>query len=138
MLFKYPVLVIRNTVVHPALNQIVSWPDCFNSSADQATPLAGAQHAATLLCDNSFLVEQLGFSHTSLAQTTGLFTGASTTHPPAWVRNIDLRSMHRFSLPDGRLTTVTPTQTSTCQTTGRWMVVRHPYRVARRELPQSR
>ncbi|KAF9644793.1 alpha/beta-hydrolase [Thelephora ganbajun] len=53
---KTPVLVIGNT-------------------ADPITPLAGAKSAAKLLGDNAFLVEQLGFGHTSLAQASSCTLG---------------------------------------------------------------
>ncbi|KAF9644794.1 alpha/beta-hydrolase, partial [Thelephora ganbajun] len=48
---KTPVLVIGNT-------------------ADPITPLPGAKSVAKLLGNNAFLVEQLGFGHTSLAQAS--------------------------------------------------------------------
>ena len=61
--------------MHPAPNRIVPSSDRRNSQADPVTPLAGAQHAATLLGDDSFLVEQLGFGHTSLAQVSSCTVG---------------------------------------------------------------
>jgi hypothetical protein len=42
---------------------------------DPITPFASAQHAATLLGDNAFLVEQLGFGHSSLAQVSSCTVG---------------------------------------------------------------
>ena len=41
-----------------------------NFQADPITPFASAQKTAELLGDNAFLVHQLGFGHTSLAQTS--------------------------------------------------------------------
>jgi len=53
---KIPVLVIGNT-------------------ADPITPFVSAKKTADLLGDNAFLVEQLGFGHTSLAQSSACTFG---------------------------------------------------------------
>lgn len=68
---KIPVLVIGNT-------------------ADPITPFASAQKTANLLGDNGFLVEQLGFGHTSLAQSSSCTLG------------VMLRYFANSTLPKGR------------------------------------
>ena len=57
--------------------QIQSTPQLtsHNLKADPITPFASAQKTANLLGDNAFLVEQLGYGHTSLAQTSSCTLG---------------------------------------------------------------
>ena len=66
---KYPVLVIGNTV-RVSYRTNPPYPDGrdWDPQADPITPFASAQKTADLLRKNSFLLEQLGFGHSSLAQ----------------------------------------------------------------------
>ena len=41
-----------------------------NPQSDPVTPFAGAQKVANMLGDNAFLLEQLGFGHTTLVQVS--------------------------------------------------------------------
>ena len=67
---KTPVIVIGNSVRILCIGKLPH-PNHRNSwQADPATPFSSAQHAANLLGDNAYLVEQLGFGHSSLAQVS--------------------------------------------------------------------
>jgi len=66
--------------VHPVLPAL-PWPDDRDSQADPITPLANAQRTANLLgSDNAFLIEQLGFGHSSLAQVSSCTLGVISSY----------------------------------------------------------
>jgi hypothetical protein len=69
---KIPVLVIGNTVrlFFPSTESFPRTDPIVLSQADPITPLVSARKTANELGDNAFLVEQLGFGHSSLAQTS--------------------------------------------------------------------
>jgi hypothetical protein len=66
---KYPVLVIGNTVrsFHAAS---IPYPHHNNFQADPVSSFANAQKIANLFGEDAFLIEQLGFGHSSIAQTS--------------------------------------------------------------------
>lgn len=66
---KYPVLVIGNTVRAFRANSL-SCADHADFQLDPVTPLVNAEKVASLLGDDGFLIERLGFGHSALAQTS--------------------------------------------------------------------
>lgn len=73
---KTPVLVIGNTVSRTTPpDSIFPLTRPCNFQADPITPFRSAQKVANLFGDDAFLVEQLGFGHTSFAQGSSCTLG---------------------------------------------------------------
>jgi len=89
---KHPVLLIGN-------------------SADPITPLANAQKVANMLGDNAFLLEQLGFGHASIAQTSSCTLGvmydyfANSTLPEGRSSQCQVDNADLFPALNGNTTT---------------------------------
>ena len=98
--------------VHVAPSPEMNRPDRYDSQADPITPFANANKAANLLGDNGFLLEHLGFGHTSIAQfsscTLGImnnyFANSTVVVPLCFCRPYVLIDFPFFQLPNGRST----------------------------------
>ncbi|KAF9785048.1 hypothetical protein BJ322DRAFT_1108516 [Thelephora terrestris] len=81
------------------------------NAADPITPFANAEKAANLLGDNAFLLEQLGFGHTSIAQFSSCTLGvminffANSTLPKGRTAQCPVDNTDLFPVLNGSSTT---------------------------------